>query len=64
MQTIKVGKLPDCDMCGVGNQKKMYDAPTTRDSHGRGRWAHLCGNCFALYGIETSVTTKMVLRDG
>lgn len=63
MKTIKVKHLPECDFCGPSRSPVIFDAPTTRNSLGRGRWGHMCGACFALFGIDTSVTTKMVLDD-
>lgn len=60
MKTVKVSQVPSCDFCRAANLDEVFDAPTTRESGGKGRWAHMCGSCFGLYGIDTSVTVKLV----
>lgn len=64
MKDVQATVLPDCDMCpplGVGVRYGFYNAPTRKDSAGGGRWANLCGPCFELVGIDTSVTERRVL---
>lgn len=47
-----------CDFCG-DNSEKIVDAPTNQ-----GPWAHMCPECFELYGVEGQGTTHENTRSG
>lgn len=55
MNTIYVGTVPNCDICG--RAKGVYDSPI----NGRGTWANMCEGCFKIYGNE-GVASKRVVQ--
>ena len=67
MKEIHVTEIPPCDFAEAlpdlegEHGPGLYDAPTKRNSPGRGSWANLCQVCFSLYGIDSSITSKRVL---
>ena len=59
MKTIKIPKLPECDLCHATDQPVMYNTPVK----GYGCWGNLCQSCFEHDGIDTSVTERLVLHE-
>ena len=59
METIRVPRMPDCDVCPDDSKRLgVYNSPTRKESIAGGRWADLCGPHFEELGIDTSVTER------
>jgi hypothetical protein len=56
MEKVKVTVRPRCDIHPERDAK--FNSPTMRAAGYNGAWANLCGSCFALIGIDTSVTEE------
>ena len=55
MNTVKLAKLPDCDICG--DALAAYDGPTKN-----GAWGYMCAFCFRMNG-SPKISTKLEVRD-
>lgn len=65
---VKVTTIPWCDTCTVKRYlggrgvRAKYNAPLTKAAQLEfgASWASLCGSCFDLYGIDSSVTEEYI----
>lgn len=69
MKEVRVARIKECDICtalgyesGERPRPGEYDAPMSAEAQRLfgASWANLCVTHFDAYGLDTSVTTRLV----